>query len=298
MDLYLVTPGVHGFAPWAPRCWRYQYLPDYITKPHLPLLEWLEPQRHLAHKVITKYIQFLPQIEEKANLVNPGCSLENACLGIHIRQSDKAAGRRQIQTDEFLPYAEAFIEAGGKWVYLATDSGKVMEHIRKEWPRYLQKVIRSMGDNVVRSNDDKAVFDIASHHRTNTEIMIEILALSKCQFMIHGLSAVTETSIWINVDLHYTSVNLEDPDLPEPKDFGVLVKKVLGGDNASQVLLGQRTTDWWKVENPSSSTLEPTHEACNGVDGILHISHVGVKAAAGTAFFYVGLEPAVLCRTV
>jgi ribonuclease HI len=285
MSLYQVTPGVHGFAPWAPRCWRYEYLPDYVTKPHVPLNEWLEPQRHVAHKTLTKYIKFLPHIQEKADLVNPDCSLEHSCLGIHIRQSDKAAGRRQIQTDEFLPYVEAFVQGGGEWIYLATDSGKVMEHIKKEWPKYLQKKIRSMGDNVVRSNDNQAVFDIASHHRTNTEILIEILALSNSQFMIHGLSAVTETSIWINVDLHYTSVDLEDPDHLGPKDFSSLVQKVLVGGNASQIVLEQQTTDWWKTEIPSSSSPKSTHEACDGVDGILHISHVGAKAGAGTAFF-------------
>jgi hypothetical protein len=285
MDLYLVTPGVHGFAPWAPRCWRYQYLPDYITKPHMPLQEWLEPQRDIAHKVLKKYIRFLPHIKEKAYKVNPSCSMANSCLGVHIRQSDKAAGRRQIQTDEFLPYVEAFVAAGGKWIYLATDSGRVLEEVRKEWPRYLQPKIRTMGDNVVRSNDEKAVFDIASHHRTNTEILIEILALSTCQFMIHGLSAVTETSVWINVDLHYTSVNLEDPDHLEPNDFGGLVKDVLQGGNATQIMLDRRTTDWWKKGARNVLSRQQTQEACKGVDGILHVAHVGTQAATGTAFF-------------
>ena len=288
MDLYLITPGVHGFAPWAPRCWRYQYLPDYVTKPHLPLHEWLEPQRRIAHRVLNKYIHFLPSIQQAASSANPDCSLhqENkSCLGIHIRQSDKAAGRRQIGTDEFLPYVEAFVQAGGNWIYLATDSGKVLQHVQSHWPAYLQSKIRTLGDNVVRSNDHQAVFDIASHHRTNTEILIEILALSKCQFLVHGLSAVTETSIWINVDLHDTSVNLEDPDYLKPKEFGSLVQSVLRGENATYIRSTQRKTDWWRA----GSVLPPissTHSACSdGVDGVLHIAHVGTIAAAGTAFF-------------
>jgi hypothetical protein len=310
MDLYLVTPGIHGFAPWAPKCWRYQYLPDYITKPHIPLSEWLEPQRHMAHTTLTKYIRFVPAIQESAQQVNPSCSRtdpSNSCLGIHIRQSDKAAGRRQLETDEFLPYVQAFLQAGGQWVYLATDSGRVMDHVQQVWPNDVTNRIRTMGANVVRSNDDKAVFDIASHHRTNTEIFIEILALSQCQFMVHGLSAVTETSIWINVDLHYTSVNLEDPDHLEPEIFGTLVDKILHkGANASQLLLDRRdaTTNWWNTNktinkndnsnkaagNDSDATGQkiPTHEACPpeaGLQGILHIAHVGTEAAAGTAFF-------------
>eukprot|EP00980_Cylindrotheca_fusiformis_P008768 scaffold1869_cov122-Cylindrotheca_fusiformis.AAC.30 len=286
MDLYLVTPGVHGFAEWAPRCWRYQYLPDYITKPHIPLQEWLEPQRKIANRVLNEYIRFLPYIKNKAEGVNPSCALsENSCLGIHIRQSDKAAGRRQIQTDEFLPYVEAFIGSGGQWVYLATDSVNVVQHIKKNWPAQVQPRIRSMGDDIIRSKDDQAVFDIGSHHQTNTEILIEILALSKCQFMIHGLSAVTETSIWINVDLHYTSVNLEDPDHLNPNRFGALVGRVLEGENASQIVLAQRKSDWWKKDVSPFSLPTPTHAACNDFDGVLLIAEVGHQAGAGTAFF-------------
>lgn len=283
MDLYLITPGVHGFAPWAPRCWRYEYLPDYVTKPHIPLNEWLEPQRHIAHDVLTRYIEFKPEIHHKAEEVNPSCSLKNSCLGLHIRQSDKAAGRRVVQTDEFLPFAEAFVASGGKWIYLATDSDTVMEHIKTQWPKQIRDKIRSMGDEIVRSNDHQAVFDIASHHRTNTEILIEILALAKCQFMVHGLSAVTETSIWIDVNLHYTSVNLEDPEHLASHEFSHLVKHVLGGGNATQMLLQKRPRDWWKQESPP--TVKPTHKACEGFNGILLITKVGEKVGAGTAFF-------------
>lgn len=296
MDLYQVTPGVHGFAPWAPKCWRYQYLPDYITKPHIPIMEWLEPQRIMANKVLTKYIRFKPYIREQAGSVNPGCSMVNPCLGVHIRQSDKAAGRRQIQTDEFLPFVEAFLQAGGRHVYLATDSTKVMDHIKERWPQNVQKTIRSMGDNIVRSSDTQAVFDIGSHHRTNTEILIEILALSKCQSLIHGFSAVTESSIWINVQqLHYTSVNLEDPDHLNATEYGHFIGQVLKGANATELTMKRRTSGWWKNEkdsvtaavttSPLSKPQQPSHRACDDVDGILHIEYVGDKMSAGAGFF-------------
>mmetsp|Transcript_34027 Transcript_34027/g.82501 ORF Transcript_34027/g.82501 Transcript_34027/m.82501 type:complete len:1245 (+) Transcript_34027:40-3774(+) len=286
MDLYQVTPGVHGFAEWAPRCWRYEYLPDYITRPHIPLQEWLEPQRSIGHRVLNQYIRFLPHIRRKAENFNPSCSLSsNSCLGIHIRQSDKAAGRRQIQTDEFLPYVLAFVESGGSSIYLATDSTAVVDHIKTKWPADIQKRIRSMGDDIIRSTSTEAVFDIGSHHRTNTEIFIEILALSKCQFMIHGLSAVTETSIWINLDLHATSVNLEDPDHSDVAAFKEMVSKVLSGGNATEIMLKRRTSNWWKNDDTQVWRRQPTHAACEGSAGILHIAHVGHRAGAGTAFF-------------
>ena len=32
------------------------------------------------------------------------------------------------------------------------------------------------------------------HHRTNTEVLVDILAMAKCNWFLHGLSAVSETA--------------------------------------------------------------------------------------------------------
>ncbi|CAB9521584.1 Glycolipid 2-alpha-mannosyltransferase [Seminavis robusta] len=288
MDLFLITPGIHGFAEWAPRCWRYSYAPDYMTLPHIPLHEWLEPQRIIANNVVQKYIHFRPDILQAAQQANPWCSLSNPCLGLHVRQSDKAAGRRQIQTDEFLPYAIAFIKAGGNFMYLATDSTKVLNEVNTQWPAYVRERIRTIGDNVIRSSDEQAVFDIgdSSHDRTNREILIEIVALANCQFMVHGLSAVTESSIWINVDLHDTSVNLEDPEAVSPVVFSTLVQMVLRGEPRGHWPTRQKQHHWWNHPTPPTlSQGEPTHQACDGYKGVLLISRVGPKDTTGMAFF-------------
>lgn len=294
MEEFLITPGIHGFAEWAPRCWRYQYAPDYMTEPHIPLHEWLEPQRIVANRVVKEYIHFRPDIQEAAESANPGCSLPGfPCLGLHIRQSDKAAGRRQIQTHEFLPYAIAFVKAGGKAIYLATDSTKVLEEVKASWPDYVQDKLRTIGDNIIRSTDDKAVFDIgkASHDRTNREILIEILALAQCQFMVHGLSAVTESSIWINVDLHDTSINLEDPEHLPSAVFGTLVQMILRGEPRDHWPSRRKMYEWWKAPLTYAPSLRqvtanaPNYQSCIGYQGVLLISRVGVKDTAGIAFF-------------
>jgi len=85
LDLKLITPGIHGFVPWAPSCWRYQYLPDYITKPHIPINEWLEPQRVIGYNTARKYLRLRPYILQAAERANPHCSWDQPCLGMHIR---------------------------------------------------------------------------------------------------------------------------------------------------------------------------------------------------------------------
>ena len=288
MDLYLITPGIHGFSDWAPKCWRYKYLPDYATKPHIPLTEWLEPQRAIAHRVVKQYIRFQPEIQQAATRVNPDCDSGHSwCLGLHIRQSDKAAGRRVLSTNEFLPFAQAFVHAGGQHIYLATDSHAVVKEIEQTWPEPVTSRVRTMGDDTVRSDNTTAVFEMGiSHHRTNQEVLVEILALSNCQFMVHGLSAVSESSIWINKDFPLRSVNLEDPEHLTPAAFGALVHMTLQGAPKDVLPRPLRTDAWWNEESLSMrGNRTPTHKACDGFDGVLMISSVGKQAGAARAFF-------------
>lgn len=283
LDLKLITPGIHGFSDWAPRCWRYEYLPDYITKPHIPLTEWLEPQRQIGYETVQKYIRFRPYMQQAASKANPDCGPQNPCLGLHIRHSDKSAGRRVIETEEFLPFALAFLHAGGKHIYLATDSSQVLQEVQTLWPVHVRDRVRTIGDHIVRSSDDKAVFDLGSHHRTNQEVLIEILALSQCQFLVHGLSAVSESSIWMNIDLHVRSANLEDPDHISAASFGTMVQMVSRGEPEDHLPRPVRSDDWWKGA-PVAKQPEQ-QRACEGYDGILHIGAVGNSASTGAAFF-------------
>jgi hypothetical protein len=284
LDLYLITPGIHAFAPWATSCWRYKYLHDYITKPHIPINEWLEPRRVIGHDTLRKYIRFKPYLTEAAQQVNPGCSQKNSCLGMHIRHSDKAAGRRQIETKEFLPFAQAFVHAGGHQIYLATDSALVLQEIENSWPANVKNRLRTMGLDVVRSSNETAVFDKGSHHRTNKEALTEILALSQCQYMIHGFSAMSESSIWINIGLHNRSVNLEDTEHIQPVEFGTLVQMSLRGEPEIYWPHPRRTDSWWsRVETVQKRPIQPA--PCHGYDGVLLISSVSHTSSAAAAFF-------------
>ena len=304
LPLYLITPGLHGYADYATRCWRYEYLPEYLSQPHVPLHNWLEPQRMRAHAVVQKYIRFRPYLHERARQVNPTCTLpNNACLGLHIRHSDKAAGRRRIETVEFLDYAKAFVQAGGKHIYLATDSTNVVNEIMQEWPHNVKQRVR-FAHGMVRSNDTKAVFDLSlsssdalsstkplHHHRTNQDALVEILALSQCQFLVHGLSAVSESAIWINAELHNRSANLEDVDRLNSTAFRSLVQHVLRGDPLEDCPRPIVDDMWWKnvpVDSSSACGENCTQNAqfsCDGYEGILRIGQVSKDSSSAKVFF-------------
>lgn len=318
-DMYLIIPGLHGYdATHAVRAWRYDYLPPYVAKPHQSLYTWLEPQRRRAAAVMAKSIRFRPYLHRRADSVNPDCSsgttttTTRTCLGLHIRHSDKAAGRQLIPVADFLPFCEQFIlQAGNEaaerqsgqssnennnknhspsnlQIYVATDSAAVLHEIYTTWPPHVLSILRTAAD-LVRSNDSTAVFNMANHHQTNQDVLVEILALSQCQFLIHGHSAVSEAAIWTNIKLHETSVNLEDADHLNVTQFGRLVGMAM--DPKSSKLKWPRPVyfeDQWPPEQSVPHSLErhPTDHACDEFDGVLQISTVGRHAQTATAFFH------------
>ena len=63
-----------------------------------------------------------------------------------------------------------------------SDSALVLEEIHDKWPTNVR--------------DTTAAFDLGiSQHRTNIEALTEISILSKCTYLLHGLSAMSEAAV-------------------------------------------------------------------------------------------------------
>lgn len=111
-------------------------------------------------------------------------------------------------------------------IFIATDSQQVVEKIRNTWPAEIWARIRWQQGEVVRSNDTTPVFVLSSHHATNMQVLVDIIAMSKCQFLLHGLSAVSEATHYLNRNLHRNhSVNLELPKHAGVPKFREMIKK-------------------------------------------------------------------------
>jgi hypothetical protein len=122
---------------------------------------------------------------------------------------------------------------GGKCVYVATDSLTAMEYVAKKWPK---PATRTQGLNVVRSakNVSVAYMDEEQHHRINSEALVDILAMSKCDILVHGFSTMSEAAIYLNPKLHRQSVNVEDPHPLSNEQYKAMVRKVLSGSSTSK----------------------------------------------------------------
>jgi hypothetical protein len=222
-----IIPALHIFSPWSVRAWRYGGLPPSLRQDNLSYHDWFAPMRKHGHEMVKKYFHIQPQLRQMANVANPA----SKCLALHIRHSDKANRRRRIPVKKFLPFVEAYVQEHRTitftpTVYLATDSHKVVQEIETTWPQEIVSRMRWQSE-VVRSNNKTPVFTLSSHHVTNTQVLVDIVAMSKCQHLLHGLSAVSEAVHYFNPTLHNQSVNLELPKHSSVAEFQETVQHVL-----------------------------------------------------------------------
>lgn len=190
--------GLHVACPYCVRSWKYGGMPPFLKLP-LNYQQWWEPMRHQGSRIVKTYYQ--PVLKAVRVASSP-------CMALHVRHSDKANKRDKIPLKAFLPYCQAFVEQGGRTIYLATDSSRAIAKIQDEWPAHVVQAMEWQAQ-VVRSPDATPVFDglNASHHSTNQQVLDDIQAMAQCQWFLHGLSAVSEATIYTNPRLK--AVNLE-----------------------------------------------------------------------------------------
>ena len=207
-----VSGGLHHAADWTVRAWLYGRISEsWKTK---TIREWYRPMRQRAASMVRRYIRPKPWLLRAADLVNP---LEEGqkCIALHVRTTDKelSGGRREVPLREYLPHVKSFLKKFGPdtTIFLATDSSTTLRMITKEWPTTVAERVRSQA-NIIHSSSSEPVFDLASHHRTNSEVLTDIYAMAKCTVLIHGRSAVSESVLYINPDIREASVDVEGED--------------------------------------------------------------------------------------
>lgn len=222
----LLNNGVHFCAPWAIRGWIYNESPIALRPPqgvYRATYDHMGTHRKRAHEIVTKFIHPKQWLVDAVNHVNPTKPGEPPCLAMHIRHTDKASGRKKTPLEAFLPYAQKFVDEGGQAIYLATDSMINVERINEEWPSEVSsRVVRQ--EDAFLSTTSEAIFHLISHHRANKEALIDIYGMSRCGLLVMGYSAMTESAMYINGDLHAHSVNLDDPEHQSLDEFDAMVK--------------------------------------------------------------------------
>jgi hypothetical protein len=229
---------MHRCSEIAVRSWLFQGTPKALLPSDESMLhEWLWGHRSRASKIVREHYHLLPWIEKLVANANPA---PKNCLAAHIRLTDKAAvvARDKKGLSVYRPYIEAYAEStrdDASPIYIATDDARVLDTIQKKWPKHVSSRVIVQSD-VTRSTSNMATFKILEHdkHRSNTEALVEMYAMSKCSFFVHGFSGMAEAAVYLNPSLHNQSVNIDDKNRPDPEDFARMVERVLKSRTGQQ----------------------------------------------------------------
>lgn len=215
-----IMPDMHRCSEFAVRGWAFKGIPDALLPNDRPVSDWLWDHRQRASWIVDKYFRVQPWLQQRINVANPD---ENShCLAAHIRLTDKASGRDKKGLEAYRPYIEAYARATNEGaIYIATDDGTVIEVIRQTWSAQVSSRIISQGGAFRSTEENTPTFKLLAEdkHRSNTEALVEIYAMAKCSYFVHGYSGLAEATVYIHPKLHQRSVNIDDPDKMSPDEF-------------------------------------------------------------------------------
>mmetsp|Transcript_88400 Transcript_88400/g.249090 ORF Transcript_88400/g.249090 Transcript_88400/m.249090 type:complete len:527 (-) Transcript_88400:146-1726(-) len=200
-------------ADWAVRTWYFgKSSPASIIRYNEP---WYRKQRQTAASLLPKYFHLQPWVlDEASRLWDAHFPKGVPVLGLHYRGADKSGKRmRRDSVMAYLGYVKAFLEANprGK-VMLATDDFDTQTLIMDSvWPKPVRDVIvmpQPMTNTSIDRADNKDIWkrsslDACSRGRV---VLLDIVLLSRCDYLIYGQSTVSEVAIWMNMGLHERSV--------------------------------------------------------------------------------------------
>jgi len=191
------------------KAWPYGIADDYIHKNKYNSTWYLE-NRKRGHEIVSKYHVPQPRIQKHITRLEKTLLKGYPMLGIHMRGTDKlaAGGRKLIQVEQYVPYIRSFLETfpdGG--IFVATDDADMFTKLSE------YEGIEFTSQTIKRETGDDTVPYIVDHKNgpetLGLEIMTDIYLLSKCDYLLYGISSVIEGVMYLNLDLHDNSINLE-----------------------------------------------------------------------------------------
>lgn len=238
-------PGFHYCVEWAVRSWPYKLMFELPCSQRNKPADgkddvyddaWWYRNRALGHLAVITGIKAESSIRAAVNhkfeAVDP--LMDKVWLGVHLRGTDKAAGRRPLSPPLFLPYVQAFQKAVtslqlGAAIFIATDDLTYKGQVLSGWPEEIRNITVAFSNETVLSSNGVPTFGNPKlRHHVNSDVWQDIQMLSRCTFLLHGHSSVSETAFYIHLGLHERSINLEYavPRL-SPSEFEAFVRESL-----------------------------------------------------------------------
>ncbi len=168
---------------------------------------WMKEKRLLGQKYVEKYIKVNPGIIEKVNQLFR-LNLESIfTIGVHIRGTDFAYSSPTLP-EKYFEEIERVVSKKNPSdykIFLATDQ---VQFVKLFQTKFKDKVIAY---DSARSESDVAAFKLkdVNPYKKGEDVLIDILALSKCDHILKSASAVGEYALWFNPCAKFTDFSLE-----------------------------------------------------------------------------------------
>eukprot|EP01084_Bolivina_argentea_P016605 31056_1 len=224
-----LLPFIHHISNNSVHAWYYSDFTQQTFNHSLYNETWYYHNRLLGSQIVSKYIHPKQEIIQEANemwtlLTHTYTDQQVIVLGVQMRGTDKGGlGRHKVEPDAYMSYIVQFILYFHNLgyivkIFVATDDKNYFRYIETYWNyenildkqhKYSDIIIQQ--DNVIRSKFRKAVFsmDDLPAYEAGKQCLLDILLLTKCDYLIHSASAVAEAVHWNNINMHNKSIHLE-----------------------------------------------------------------------------------------
>jgi len=169
---------------------------------------WMAAKRALARRYVSEFVRVKPHVLAKVDAFANDWIGPQHTIGVHIRGTDFAYAEPTPPEAYFDAIDRYLAERGladSYRIFLATDQNQFVDLFR-----------RRFGDRLVtydclRSSGRKAPFKFAheSPYRRGEDVLIDVLLLSRCDFVFKGSAAVGECALWFEPSLSCHDFALE-----------------------------------------------------------------------------------------
>lgn len=166
---------------------------------------WYARQRSEGARIFQRYIRIRQNIVEGANRTFEGLLGGRACIGLHLRGTDKADGRVRTNLSRAFAEVDKRLRMGKETVvFLATDDDDFLAAAKDH---YGDNVLRYL--SAMRTRGRKPTYQVHNPVAASHEVLRDILCLSKCFYLVAGASAVSEMAFYMSPKLHNDSVLID-----------------------------------------------------------------------------------------
>lgn len=178
---------------------------------------WMAHKREMGRDYVGHYVRLKPHIVDKVDGLQRSLFGRPYMFGVHIRGTDFSYAR-PTRVVEYFEAIEKKAEALGTvdfGVFLATDQEQFVSTFEQRFPGRVVTI------DAARSGNDVAPFKLkdVSPYKKGEDVLLDILLLSRCDFLFKSVSAVGEYAMWFNPELECTDFALTSEYLPDKSIF-------------------------------------------------------------------------------